>query len=245
MSEVLVFFLLLSAGLGALCYFVTESLYLSLGVGIFTILVLFFLVMPSIKKYSSLKTKQHESYLFINSFLITLSVSQSIEKSYELATENVEKDFKDTVHAISHLTPMQRVEYLSNYFEMPIYDMFLSVLTIYLEQGGDVLKLSKTLMEELTRIEETSMSLSKHAVNVLIQWIVLWAMSFAIMGFARFGLNSFYSYIKDSPTFLLMTLAYFLLLDISIVVFTIKYTGVLPWKTRILKIKQSKKGASI
>ena len=243
MSEVMIFFFLLSAGLGALGYFITESLYLSIGVALVTLLTLFFLVLPSIKKYSSLKTKQHESYLFINSFLITLSVSQSVEKSYELATENVEKDFKDTVQAIEHLTPMQRVEYLSNFFEMPIYDMFLSVLTIYLEQGGDVLKLSQSLMEELTRIEETAMSLSKHAINVLIQWIVLWAMSFAIMGFARFGLNSFYSYIKSSPTFLIMTCSYFLLLNVSIVIFTIKYTGVLPWKTRILKVKPPKEGA--
>ena len=233
MKEVYLFFLLLTGGLGALCFLVTSSLYLSLGIAGATLLILFFMVVPAIKKYQNLQQKRHESFLFINTFLITLSVSSSIEKSYEMAIEQAEKGFRETIDGIAHLDAMARVEYLSSYFEQPIYDMFLSILKIYTEQGGDVLKLSSTLMEELTRIEETAMSLSKHAAGVLVQWIMLWAMSLAILGFARFGLNSFYDYLRSSPTYLLMVMLYFVLVDVSIVIFTSKYTGVLPWKTRI------------
>lgn len=237
MSFVLVIFLLLSLGLGGLAYFVTSSLLIAVVIALGFLVVFLFLVFPSIKKFQNLQQKQHECYLFVNSFLITLSVCQSIEKSYESAIQNVTSGLKETTDAIAHLGPKQRIDYLSNYFEMPIYDMFLSVLNIYLEQGGDILKLSKTLMEELTRIEETQISLSKNALSVLLQWIVLWAMSFAILGFARFGLNSFYSYLVSSPTYILVSVLYFVLLAFSIVVFTAKYTGVLPWKAGIKKFK--------
>lgn len=237
MQSVLIIFIVLSLGLGGLSYFATESIYISAGVGLVFLLVFILLVYPCIKQYQVIQRKQHECYLFTNSFLITLSVCSSIERSYEMATQNADKEFKATLSAIEHLEPKKRVDYLSNYFEMPIYDMFLSVLNIYLEQGGDVLKLSSTLMEELTRIEETQLSLSKQAVSVLIQWIVLWGMSFAILGFARFGLNSFYSYLKSSPSYLGMTCLYFALLAGSIVVFTVKYTGVLPWKLKKRKPK--------
>ena len=233
MKEVYLFFLLLTGGLGAMCFLVTSSLYLSLGVAGLTVIILFFMVVPAIRKSQNVQQKRHESYLFINTFLITLSVCQSIEKSYEMAIEPAEKGFRETLNGIAHLDAMARVRYLSSYFEQPIYDMFLSILQIYLEQGGDVLKLSTTLMEELTRIEETAISLSKHAAGVLVQWIMLWTMSLAILGFARFGLNSFYDYLRNSPSYLLMVVLYFILVDVSIVIFTSQYTGVLPWKSRI------------
>ena len=225
MSKLIIPFATLSMVLGGIAYFVSNNLYLSLGIGVLFLLIFVLFVAPSVAKFMKTKQKRHECYIFINAFLITLSVCQSLEKSFELATQSAEKEFKSTLDSIALLEAGEKIEYLSNYFEMPIYDMFLSVLRIYLEQGGDILKLSKTLMEELTRIEETSMSLSKNAIAVLLQWIVLWALSLAILAFVRFGLTSFYSTLSQSMTYLLMIIIYFSFLAISILIFTSKYTG--------------------
>ena len=225
MKEGGILFFILSIALGGIAYFCTQSFLIAIPVGLLFLLLFFFIVLPSVASYTKRQRIRHECYVFVNAFLITLSVCQSLDKSYELSTQSAEKEFKQTIDAIGHLEAKERVDYLSSYFKMPIYDMFLSLLNLYIEQGGDILKLSKTLMEELTRIEETENSLQKHGINALIQWIILWAMSLAILAFVRFGLDSFYTYLKNSTSYLIMILVYFLFLAISILVFTYKYTG--------------------
>ena len=240
MQQLILLFIVASLALGGVAYFVSVNLYLAIGVALLFILVFCLIVNPAINKFQKVQQKRHECYTFVNSFLITMSVCSSLQKSFELATQTAQKDFKATLDAIALYETKERVEYLSNYFETPIYDMFLSVLDIYMEQGGDILKLSKTLMEELTRIEESALSLSKHAISILIQWIVLWAMSLAILVFVRFGLDSFYTYLSSSPSYLAMIVLYFALLLVSIMIFTQKYTGI---KLFAGKKKQELKGA--
>ena len=225
MSNLVIPFTVLSIFLGGVAYFVSDNFMIAGAVALIFVLLFFVFVAPNIAKFKIRQQKRHECYLFVNSFLITLSVCQSLEKSYELATQNAQKNFKATLDSIALMEAKERIEYLSTYFEMPIYDMFLSVLNIYLDQGGDILALSKTLMEELTRIEETAMSISKNAAGVLIQWIVLWAMSIAILAFVRFGLDTFYDMLKTSTSYLIMTISYFVLLAVSIAIFTTQYTG--------------------
>ena len=226
MQQLIILFVVVSLGLGGVAYFVSMNLFLAIGVGLLFLLLFVLVVNPAIGKYQKIQQKRHECYTFVNSFLITMSVCESLQKSFELATQSAQKDFKATLDAIALYETKERIEYLSNYFETPIYDMFLSVLDIYTERGGDILKLSKSLMEELTRMEETTISLSKHAASVLIQWIVLWAMSLAILVFVRFGLDSFYTYLSSSISYVAMIMVYFLLLLVSIVIFTQKYTGI-------------------
>ena len=80
--------------------------------------------------------------------------------------------------------------------------MFLSLLSLHLDRGGDILDLSSDLLHESSRIEESAQSYWKKAKGKILGFYFLWAMAFVILVFLRFGLTSFFTRIKGSWAYL-------------------------------------------
>lgn len=210
---------------GGACYLVSENVYAGAGVGAGFFILLAFFVSPMLDRFKEKNLKRHECYQFINSFIVTLSVTKSLDRAYESGMEDLGPEAKKLNASISELNPSERVEYLASYFEQGIYGMFVSIVSIYIEQGGDVLSLSSELLAELTRIEETELSVISTNRKNVVEFISLWAMSLAIVLFMRFGLSTFYGYLKGSTTYLVALLSFFFLLGISLAVYFSNYTG--------------------
>ena len=216
-------------------YFASANLLVGAGVLVAFLLVLLLLVEPMFRQFFLLAQKHHECYRFVSSFVVSLSVSHSLEKSFETAGESPNREFKKIMVSISSLDPREKLEYLASYFEMPLYRMFLSLIDIHADQGGDIIKISSELMQELTREEETRLSLSSNARKNALQFAILWIISLGIVVFLRVGLSTFFTYLEGSVTYIASIIVYFAFFLVSLVVYSAFYTRVKPkfeWSKR-------------
>lgn len=209
---------------GAAAFFTSDSIYMGLGVFLAFALILVALVYPMFLDYAKKNRREHECYRFTNSFIITLSVCQSLDKAFDSAMESGDPELVELAKNIENLTVREKLEYFDSYFNMPAYRMFLSLLGIYIEQGGDIVKISSELMQEFARIEETRISLMSASRKNAVQFALLWIISLAILVFLRVGLSNFYTYLSGSRTYLISLVAYFGFFLIALVVYSAAYT---------------------
>lgn len=197
------------------------------------LLITISVLVPMLDRYVDRKRRSHEAYRFINAYIISLSATHSYGLSFDSATEGAVGKLKEAVEGIQEMDPLEKTKYMEDYFSTPIYTMFLRVLDLYANQGGDVLRLSGSLLEEVTRVEETNRQKEKTGARNVLEYLLLWAVSTGIMVFLRFGLSSFFSSIKHSPVYLSCLTVYFLFMLASLWVYGSFYTET-RWK-EILK----------
>ena len=189
----------------------------------FAISILF--IKPLVKRYLDKRRKRHEVFNFINHFIISLSITSSIDQAFEDATIDAKGEEKEVLDSISALTSMEKIEYLLRYFEDDIYPVFLSIVKAYLEEGGDLLEMSSQLLNEVTSNEEKHNSLETIRKKSLVQYGSLWFLSTIVLVFLRFGLSNFYDSLTKNIPYLLTSIAYFLIAIVSFYIYVRAYTG--------------------
>jgi len=210
---------------GATAFFALDQWYLGLGVGVIAGLTAFIYIIPLAEEFSADCRMKHECYLFIHSYLVSMSVSLSMEKSFESASSQMSREFHELDTTLASMDAKERVDYLVRYFTTPIYGMFLSVLELYSERGGDILRLSSELTAEASRDERERMSYGKMASRKAMTFGFLWLAATGIMVFLRYGLSSFFSQLKTSWTYLGATLGFYLFFLVSCCVYVSFHTG--------------------
>lgn len=235
MKPSILYFSFLSIIFGGTAYVISSNLIVAGIVLLVSLLILVGGCSPLLNEFSSKLKRRKQCSSFVNSFIISLSVTQSLETSFEISTSNIEKDFKKIIDSISSLQIEERLSYLASYFGTELYPMFLSIISIYQVQGGDPLYLCGDLLAEANRIEEADNHFKKNGARNAYQFGLLWGMSLAILVFLRVGLSSFYSFIKDTPVFIGCMYGFYGLMLVSILIYILVYTN-LPLK------RKSKKG---
>lgn len=211
---------------GAVVYFIcTNQIILSLVVFLMFTLAYFIMLRKQFKKYYSLIDRVHSCYHFINSFLITLSVKESFEDAYQSGIRLTNKKLNEQIAQITQMNVYDRVKYLRGYFNLGIYKMFLNILDLYQDQGGNILSMSDNLMRECTRTEKTLSETLSIGYKHIVEFILLWIMSTAILVFMRFTISDFYQMMLEQPNFMLLIFGYFFIVLISIILFFKSYTN--------------------
>lgn len=211
---------------GGLAYMVLDSWIWALIVFGTYALASSFIIVPVVRAYQERIARHHQAYRFINNYIVSLSVTNSQETAYEAAIEGVNDNaFQEVIKRIETLTVTERIEYLDSFFAVPFYGMFLSIHSIYADQGGDCLAVADPLLKEITRDEEYTTSTHKESQKLLIQFALFWVMSGVIMGFLRFGLSGYYQLMLESVAFRLIAAGYFLIVLASFILFARIYTG--------------------
>jgi cytosine/uracil/thiamine/allantoin permease len=210
---------------GGLAYAITTYFYMGLLVFLLFLLSFVIFLVPLAKSHQETKKKRHESYRFVNTFVIALSVTQSSEEAFLAATAGIEGEEKEVVQGIALLPIDEKIDYLSTYFLEAYYKMFVSVYSLYEEQGGDALTLAEPLLKEVTRSETNDNALEAIRNRNLVQFIILWAMSALVLFFVRVGLQSFYDQLAPSLPYQLTALGYFLIALLSFFLFALALVG--------------------
>ncbi|HAS56462.1 MAG TPA: hypothetical protein DCR94_04340 [Firmicutes bacterium] len=221
----LIFFSIISILLGASSYIISSSIYICLIVLFLSLICLLGIVVPTINNFLIKQKRRRECSSFINGFIVCLSVTPSLDKAYENATANVDKELKKVISSIESLTIEEKLNYLSSYFGNELYPMFLSIISIYQVQGGNILNLSGDLLSEANRIEESDLSFKKKGLKNTYQFCLLWGISLLILIFMRIALSSFYSFLKESPTFLGCIIIFYVLLLFSLLIYVFTFTS--------------------
>lgn len=169
----------------------------------------------------------HACYNFINSFIISMSVKDSYDEAYLNGLRFAPKSMLEETNEIENMTIVERIKFLRQYFNLGIYKMFLNIVDLYQEQGGNILTLSEGLTRECTRVEKDVVETTSLSNRHLAEFLVLWLLSFLIIVFLRFALTSFYFEMLKQPLFVVLVTLFYLLFLGSAHLFLLKYSTIL------------------
>lgn len=225
MKKLDIVFITLGIFLGILCYFSTKNLIFSILILVIFVVDYFILMRKKFVQYFSLIERVHTSYHFINSFIISLSVKDSLEDAYQNGIRINNTKLNAETKELNEMPVLERVKYLYGYFNLSIYKVFLNVLDLYQDQGGNILNMSDNLLRECTRTEKTLSDTLSIGYKHLTEFIILWLLSFSILLFMRFSIEEFYMMMLKSPFVAPLIFIFFLICIASINLFVNSFTN--------------------
>ena len=220
MNQLYIVFSFISIAVGGIMYAASDNYYLGAGSAIIYLLASFIIFVPEIIKYKKAGDRYHECFHFINNFVISLSIKKSIPGALESTSLSMSQQFQDMFSGLANMNEDEKLRYLTSYFPFYVYSLFLQVIDLWTEQGGDILKMSNYLLAE-TRYEEDYLTTTSSITRrKYIEIASLWAITLAILVLLRFALRDFYNKIKLQPIYIiaLAILSLFVLFSIYMVV---------------------------
>lgn len=224
MKKIDIAFIFIGILLGFLCFLTTNSILFAALTIVLFVADYFVLMRKRFKNYFQLIERVHTSYHFINSFIISLSVKDSLEDAYQNGIRLENKTLKMVTDELSDLTVVERVKFLRDYFQLSIYKMFLNVLDIYQDQGGNILNMADNLMRECTRTEKALTDTLSIGYKHLTEFIILWLMSLGILIFMKFSIKDFYDMMLTNNIMVPLIFGFFVIIIFSTNLFVNAFT---------------------
>lgn len=220
MDKKLIIFGGISLLVGAVTYLALDNYIYALIVFTFYIVVSIFLFNPVLKKYDKIVLKYHECYHFVNNFAISLSIKKSIKGALESTVNSMPQSFVDIYEGLDNMTDHEKINYLSTYFTFHVYRLFIQIVNLWEEEGGDILKMSKYLISEVRHNEEYISKADTLSKKKYTEIGVLWIFCLAIVVILRFALKDFYQMIKGQYIFIgaMLVLDVFILFSIYLLI---------------------------
>lgn len=180
------------------CFIATQNVFSAL-----LILAVFMAFFVFVAKKQIDKTQQkihryHECFQFINTFIISLNVKGSLSSAMQSAYEVSNETTKEIIDSIKELTEEERLTYLNKYFKFDLYRLFVDTIFLWNEEGGDILKMSRYLVEQVRLKEEYLLTCQSITKTKTIEFVVLWSIALVILMALRFALSQFFSYIAKT-----------------------------------------------
>ena len=142
--------------------------------------------------------RYHQCFQFINSFIISLNVKGSLSAAFQSSYETTDQETKEIVDSIKELNEEEKLTYLCKHFKFDLYRLFVDVVMLWNEEGGDILKMSQYLINQARLKEQYLLTCETIHRQKTIEFIVLWAISLAILGMLRFALSQFFYRISQT-----------------------------------------------
>ena len=216
MNNKYILFTLLGIIAGAITYLALDNIFIALGIIVIYLIIGILIFVPSLKRHDIKVRKFHECYHFINNFIIALSIKKSIKGSLESTVASMPTEFIDIYGGLENMSDDDRLHYLTSYFPFYVYRLFLQIISVWEEEGGDILQMSKYLITETRNNEEyisRSDTMSRHKY---VEISILWGFCAAIVIVLRFALKDFYVYIKEQLIFVISVVGLMLFILFSI-----------------------------
>lgn len=211
-----IIFILISLIVGVVCYLALDNIYISVGVLALYLIVGLFIFSKMIERYQVKTRKFHECYHFINNFIISLSIKKSISGSIESTINSMPNDFIDIYEGLENMTDKEKLNYLATYFPFHAYQLFLQIVDIWEDEGGDILQMSKYLINEISNNEEYITKSDSIASHKYVEIGILWAFCLVIIVILRFALNDFYASIKSQLLYMISIVIVFVFILVNI-----------------------------
>lgn len=206
----IIVYLAISLSVGGLAYAGTDSMIISLTIGLICFLYLFAYARKILRNYRINVQKRHEAYHFINSFIIALSIKKTTGAALDAVKEQCQGQLLEEMRAVEHLDSLEEITYLGKYFTLPLYEMFVKIINLYLEQGRDIIEMSALLIEETREMEENMNAIESMAKRKFLNFTILWFMTAIIILFCRFAIRAFFLQMLGSTLFLAIMAVFFL-----------------------------------
>lgn len=201
--------------LAAVTYISTNNILFAAISLILSLVYFLFFASILVKKYMKTISRFHECYSFMNTFIVSLSIKESIKYSFESTFETMPEQFKKDLAGVVELNEEEKISYLSKYFKFHIYGLFVRLVNLWSEQGGDIIDMSSYLINQARLLEEYISESSRLARKNIFEFATLWMFSLSIIVILRFALANFFDKIIKQPMFPISVLAVVILLLIT------------------------------
>ena len=224
--------IIVSLILTGIFYLTTQNILLALFVFLISI-VFFVLVVYRKAKKNQLKIhRYHQCFQFINSFIISLNVKGSMSAAIESGYETTDENTKAIIDSIKELNEEEKIMYLCKYFKFDLYRLFVDTINLWNEEGGDILKMSQYLINQVRLKEQYLITCETIHRQKTTEFIVLWSISLAILAILRFALSTFFERIRVTIFYqaAVTVIVLFVLISIYILLLKISKLDLEGWK---------------
>ena len=94
--------------------------------------------------------------------------------------------------------------------------MFLDLISLWSDQGGDIISMSSNLTNRARELEEYVSEAEQIHNKKIIEFVILWSFSLAILVFLRFALSQFFDKITSQFFYLIGIASIFIYVLITI-----------------------------
>lgn len=210
--------------LAFVCYFATSNIFIGVGVLLFYLIIYFLLFHKKIQYFLINISKIQECYFFINNFLITLSIKGSLNAAFDATKTSISDEYKEYIESIDELNPQEKLLYLNKYFPYHIFQIFVDVVLLWLDEGGDILEMSSHITNEIREIKEYTTYCQSIGKRKALETFVLWFFTLAILVVLKLSLSSTYAEMLNQPVFLIAVILMAVLFIFSIYLLINKVT---------------------
>lgn len=203
-----------------LYFYTTRDLIFSIAILILSSLFFFLLFEKKYSTYLKREKKTKECIQFVNNFIITLSITNSVSSTYETLKESFNNDLKEIDQSISSLNVEDKIASLRDYFDLRIYDVFLKLLDQYLFNGGDILKISQLLMFDTRKLDSTLEDYKLKTRRKLVEFITMWGFTMLVLVIIQVSLSIFYDAILKMSFYPIAIFVFFVVFFAFAYVFT-------------------------
>lgn len=192
MNFVLVLGIIVSLLFGVVTLISTNNFIVAIVALVVSVLYFVLIAIPKLKKNNLKVERFHRCYSFINTFVISLSIKGSIKSALDSTLENMGDDFHKNVQGLEEFNESDKLNYLSQYFKFHIYGLFVNLINLWSEQGGDIIDMSSHLINEARLTEEYLTESARLSKKHVMEFGILWLISLSILVILRFALAQFY-----------------------------------------------------
>lgn len=232
MSAIIIISIIVSLLFGVVVYIATNNIFVSIAALLISIVYFLLIAMPKIKKNAQKMQRYHQCYSFINTFTISLSIKGSIKGALDTTFESMGDDFTNNIQGLEELNENDKLSYLNQYFKFHIYGLFVNLINLWSEQGGNIIDMSAHLINEARLTKEYITESSRMAKKHVMEFAILWLISLAILVILRFALAQFYNQIIKQIYYPFAVLAIILvcLLTIHIAIMRVTKIDIRGWE---------------
>ena len=224
--------IIVSLVLTGISFITTQNIFLAIFIFLISILFFVLIVNRKIKKNQLKIHRYHQCFHFINSFIISLNVKGSMSAAIQSGYETTDEDTKALIDSIKELNEEEKIMYLSKYFKFDLYRLFVDTVNLWNEEGGDILKMSQYLINQVRLKEQYLITCETIHRQKTIEFVVLWTISLAILAALRFALSQFFERIRQTIFYqvAVSVILLFVLVSIYILVMRISKLDLEGWK---------------
>lgn len=223
--------LIVSIALSLVCFVSTSNLITTAVIGGVSLIYFLFYVKRVLNLKNEQITRFQCCYQFINNFLIALSIKEHISGALASALESQNPETVELMRSIDSNDPLDKVKYIKDYFRFDIYSLFVDLVTLYSEEGGEIIKMSQYLLNQIREDEEYLINAERLNQKAVIEFSILWVFSLMILVILRLALQDFFSYIVKSSFYQIsvVCILFFALISIHIAVCKITNIKIKGW----------------
>ena len=224
--------LTVSFALAGLSFLASENPIISISIFLLTNLFFVFVVKRRIDKAHLKIHRYHQCFQFINNFVISLNIKGSLNAAMQSGYETANEATKEIIDSIKEMNEEEKLTYLTKYFRFDLYHLFVDTIILWNEEGGDILKMSRFLVEQIRLKEEYLLTCQSIHKTKTIEFAILWSIALSILVVLRFALSQFFSYILHTIIYQvsIVVIMLFFLLSIYLLVSRVTYLELEGWK---------------